>query len=182
MGLSVPVGLGAWSPLSARPRANGLVRSDSGPRTSACTDIAPLACTTGASGKSVQSSSPAQRIVLEHAGSRVKSPTTNDLRLLPRPLFGTGCSKSSLPSGGFVPPLSRLRKKGGCARAFSRARSGAAGSRADLRQSAFGGLLRTARAGGGAHIGAVASSVRSRTRLYAALVKAKIHPTFARPR
>ncbi len=76
----------------------------------------------------------------------------------------------------------RLRKKGGCARAFSRARSGAAGSRADLRQSAFGGLLRTARAGGGAHIGAVASSVRSRTRLYAALVKAKIHPTFARPR
>jgi len=42
------VGLGAWSPLSARPRANGRGRSDSVPRTSACTDIAPLACTTRA--------------------------------------------------------------------------------------------------------------------------------------
>jgi hypothetical protein len=42
-----PRGVGAWSPLSTRQRANGRGRSDSVPRTSACTDIAPLACTAG---------------------------------------------------------------------------------------------------------------------------------------
>ncbi len=44
------------------------------------------------------------------------------------------------------------------------------------------GSARGPAVGRGAHGAAPASSVRSRTRLYAALVKAKTHATWSRPR
>lgn len=52
MGLSVPDGQGQGVIALERPQgANGRGRSDSVPRTSACTDIAPLACTTRSAGR-----------------------------------------------------------------------------------------------------------------------------------